>query len=52
MLTDNLRIKSTDTHFLKAGMTFMLHGILADWDAESLSRWVTQCSSPTPVSTG
>ena len=31
---DNLRIKSTDTHILKSGMTFMLHGILADWDAE------------------
>ena len=31
---DNLRIKLTDTHILKPGMTFMLHGILADWDAE------------------
>ena len=31
---DNLRIKMTDTHILKPGMTFMIHGILADWDAE------------------
>jgi len=31
---DNLRIKLTDSHTLKPGMTFMIHGILADWDAE------------------
>jgi Xaa-Pro dipeptidase len=29
---DSLRIKLTDPHVLKPGMTFMMHGILADWD--------------------
>jgi len=31
---DNLRIKITDPHVLKPGTTFMLHGILADWEEE------------------
>ena len=31
---DNLRIKLTDPHILKPGMTFMMHGILADWEAK------------------
>ena len=31
---DNLRIKLTDTHVLKHIMTFMMHDILVDWEAE------------------
>jgi Xaa-Pro dipeptidase len=30
---DNLRIKVTDEHILKPGMTFILHGVLADQEA-------------------